>query len=395
MRTIKQLPEGTPRETDLVKFPDSTIVNETDVNYGTPVVREVYGDIITNLYKLLRLAKISSTGIEDNELNGYQIVDALKKLSNELNDVEQQLNLNGTIFSIGLDLSILPNKYVCFCRAAETMMDSVTYTFKGTGPEEYQFNPSNKFKGGDEVLLIIDTGSVRAYNINSLSEGDNLSEVFTPFGAPLAYSDETKVYYQSEGVLFSDKPESYDLQSMIRLALSDGTLIIYEMLLISGHVYCLVFSPSTLIYKIYRFALDDFNNPLAVSITGPSFPSGANIEDFKPNIYTDGVNMFITNNTGNSINDFEVNSYQINAVSGELSYSSTINLNPAFLKTTNTIVKESMLYTFIGGSLIKHNLGNGVLTQLGSYPTFIGLLFQMKSGVYYSNGEVAKRWVLA
>ena len=49
MRAIKQL--AIPQNTDLVKFPNGTILNETDTEQGTPVIEEIYGDVLTNIYK--------------------------------------------------------------------------------------------------------------------------------------------------------------------------------------------------------------------------------------------------------------------------------------------------------------------------------------------------------
>ena len=89
MRTIKNLP--VPKEQDLVKFPNSTILNETDTNDGTPVVREIYGDFITNIYAFLVDRGIIPNEIEDNEVNGYQFLDALKLNVNKLNDVRRVL----------------------------------------------------------------------------------------------------------------------------------------------------------------------------------------------------------------------------------------------------------------------------------------------------------------
>jgi len=57
MRTIKLIP-GIAKNTDTTKFPDSTIKNEVDGDEGTPVVEEIYGDVLTNIYKLLRLSGV-------------------------------------------------------------------------------------------------------------------------------------------------------------------------------------------------------------------------------------------------------------------------------------------------------------------------------------------------
>lgn len=393
MRTIKQLPAGTPMETDLTKFPDSTILNEVPTAPGTPVVREIYGDVLTNIYALLRKTGIVASGVEDNELNGYQLIAALQKLSNILNDQEQPMSLSGTVFSVPIDLGLLPDKYVLHVRSAEAYVSSVTYTFggNGAGAESYGFTCAEGFASGDELLLIIDVAGVRAFNLSmNGSSVTGATELFTPFGTPLTYSDNTsKVYYQSEGIMFSDQPEAYDLQSAIRVLESDGTILVYEMFLVGAFILCLRFNPTTLTYKFYKFALTNLAVPIA--ITGPAFPTGT---DHKPNVYTDGTNLYITNSTGNSGSDFAVDIYTMNLTAGTMTLTGSVDLDPAFQKTTNVVINGNYLYTFIAGVLVQYNLASGVTTYGAAFPTFIGVIFKVKTDVWYSNGEVAKKWII-
>ncbi|MFN0254513.1 hypothetical protein [Pedobacter ureilyticus] len=391
MRTVKHLPNGIERETDLVKFPDSTVVNETENNEGTPVVREIYGDVLTNLYKILRLTKETANGFEDNEVNGYQLVNALRKFTNELNDIEQQLNLTGTQFSINIDLSILPNKYVCFARAVETYVSSTVYTFKGTNSDVFPFSAPVPFKSGDVVLVIIDTSGVRAYSIVPSAAVSIPKEIYTPLGLPVAFNNSDKIWYQEEGYFLSDQPESHDLQAAIRFAASDGTLLVYEMLVVNSFVYCLVFAPNTLAYSIHRFSLTDLSSPSLVNITGESFPIGV---DRRPNIYTDGETLYITNQTGNSDSDFVLSKYTFDHILGTLTAVGSISLDSSFAKSTNCVVKNNLLFELINGQLNKYDLGTGVKTPGSFFAGNVGLLFNYKNNFYYTNGEVGKLWNL-
>lgn len=391
MRTVKHLPNGIGKETDLAKFPDSTIVNETENNDGTPVVREIYGDILTNFYKILRLTKETANGGEDNEVNGYQLVNALRKFTNELNDVEQQLNLTDDQFSINLDLSILPNKYVCFARAVEDYVSSNTYTFTGSNDGELPFLAPVPFKSGDVVLLVIDTSAVRAYSIVPAAASTVQTEIYTPFGLPVAYNNSDKIWYQEEGFLLSNLPETHDLQAAIRVAATDGTLLVYEMLVINSFVYCLVFAPNTQIYRVYRFALSALNTPSLVTIIGGAFPVGL---DNKPNVYTDGETLYITNQTGNSVNNYTLSKYTFDHNAGTLNYSGSINIDPSFTKSTNCIIKSNNLYELVNGQLNKYDLGTGVKSFIGVFTGNIGLLFNFKNNGYFSSGEISKLWNL-
>lgn len=391
MRTIELIPD-IAKETDLSKFPDSTIVNETETQPGTPVIREIYGDVLTNIYKLLRLTGITANDIEDNELNGYQILAALQKLPNVLNDVEQPMNLTGTVFSVAIDISLLPNKYFLFVRSAEASVSSTIYSFKGSGSSpSYTFTPVQQFQSGDELLLIIDSGAVRAYNLsNPVAVQGN--EVFAPFGSPLAFNDGSKIYYQSDGVIFSDLPELYDLQAAIRVLETDGTIVVYEMLIVHGFVLCLGFFPATLTYKIYRFAVSDLTTPQAVTISGSSFPAGT---DNKPNIYCDGTYLYITNNTGNSAHDYTIDKYLVNMTGNILSMTGSSSINTGFEKTTNAAIVGNKLYTLIGDTLKQYTLSGSTVTLVNTFPGYLGLLFGLNGNIYFSTGEVAKKWTLA
>jgi hypothetical protein len=391
MRTIELIP-GIPKEPDLGKFPDSTIVNETDTQPGTPVAREVYGDILTNLYKVLRKTGVTANGNEDNELNGYQLVQALQMLPNLLNDSEQILNLTGTVFSVGIDISLLPAKYFLFVRAAEASVSSVAYTFKGSAVTPvYAFTPVTQFNSGDELLLIIDPAGVRAYNLTAAAN-TGVSEIFTPFGNPLAYNDGSKVYYQSDGLIYSDLPELFDLQSSIRVLAGDGTILVYEMLIISGFVVCLCFLQGTQTYRIYKFSLTDLTIPSLMVITGATFPTGS---DNKPFIYTNGTSLFISNNTGNNADDNKFDVFAMNFGSNTFTKTGTVTLDAAFEKTTNVIMVNTKLYTFVSGVLKQYDTVGGALTYINSFPGQIGIVFAVNGSVYYTNGEVAKKWTLA
>ena len=51
MRVLKNL--NVPQDEDAAKFPDGQIQNQTATVAGTPVVREVYGDILTNRLSII------------------------------------------------------------------------------------------------------------------------------------------------------------------------------------------------------------------------------------------------------------------------------------------------------------------------------------------------------
>jgi hypothetical protein len=142
----------------------STIQDETETQSGTPIVADLMQDIFSNLYRLLEITGTTPTDDFDSDLTEYQIIDALKKLPNDLNDSEKVLTLSGTVWSVPLKLSLLPNEYFFFARATDDYVAGTTYTFKGTEVASYSFT-SDPFITGTQLLIVIDTGGVRAYPI--------------------------------------------------------------------------------------------------------------------------------------------------------------------------------------------------------------------------------------
>lgn len=385
MRNISQLPIVKEVSSN---FPFGAIINETDVNDGTPIVREIYNDVLVNLYKLLPLTGFIASGNEDSEANGYQIINALKKLPNALNDIEQILTLTGTVWSIPLPIELLPNKYFFIAKAADAYASGGIYTFKGTGAAVYNFTSSG-FKASDEVLLILDTSGVKAYSLSFL---DTVSdEIATVMGSPLAFNDSDKIYYQTDGRLISDLPSVNYLENIIRVNVSNGTVIVNDIIITNGYVLCFCLIPSTFTYFFRQFALTDLSASTAVTLSGASFSSAS---DLSPYVYFKSGVVYVTNNMNSTTYDYNINKLNYNPTAGTLTNVSTVSLDVAFIKTTNAVVKGDLLYTLVSGVLTSFNLNTGVKTILGDYGGISGNIFGFNGKIYFGSGEVAKQWLL-
>jgi hypothetical protein len=382
MRTIKNL--SVPQNSE-AKFPFSTIQNETDILDGTPVVEEIYGDVLTNIYKVLQSTGIVPTGTQDNDITQYQFLEALKKLPNVLNDIEQVLSLTGTVWSVPLNLDFLPNKYVFIARAGDNYTNGITYTFKGTSSTTYTFTGSN-FRSGDEVLIVIDSSNVRGYSLTQLAQ--SATEVFTVMGLPVAYNDSNKIWYQEGGKLLSDVPSVNDLESIIRVDVSNGTVLLNEMIVINGNVVCFCLIPATNNYFFRYFSLSNLTAsfPITASV---AFGTSA---DYAPYIYADAGFIYVSNNHNNSVNNYNISKFAYNPSLATLTFVSSVNLDATFVKTTNAVIKSGLLYTIISGVLNSFNLTTGVKTLLGNYSGIAGQLFKFNGQVYYGSGECTKKW---
>jgi hypothetical protein len=364
-------------------FPFGAIKNETDTADGTPVIREVYNDLLVNIYKLLQVSGINPTGDEDSDTSQYQIIDALKKLPNSLNDIEQVLNRTGTIWSIPFDLALLPNKYFLMARASEDYVDGTIYTFKGAGATELPFT-STGFNASDELLVIIDTAGVRAYSLSFLTATP--TEVFTVMGLPLAYNNTAKMWYQEEGNLISDAPSIDYLESIIRLDVSNGTVILNDILAKDNLLLCFCLIPSTNTYFFREFNIANLTVSSPVNIDIPI----ASASDFSPYIYLDKDKLYLTNAANEGANGYDFRRFIY--APGSLTTVSSFTIDNTFVKTTNAVIKDGLLYTMINGQLNSFNLTSGAKVSLGNYNGANGNIFGFNGEVYFTSGDVAKKW---
>lgn len=383
MRTIKNL--AVPQNTD-PKFPFSTIQNETDTEDGTPVVEEIYGDVLTNIYKLLQRVGIVPTGDQDSDVSQYQIVEALTKLPNVLNDIEQVLTLTTTVWSVPFNLDYLPNKYVFVARASADYVLGSVYTFQGTTATSYGFTSAG-FKSGDELLVIIDSSNVRAYSLSSLNASP--TEVFAVMGSPVAFNDTTKMWYQESGQLLSDVPSVAGLESIIRVETGDGTVLLNDVFITNGYALCFCVIPGTNTYFFRQFNLSNLAVSSAVSIVGTAF---SNASDFAPYAYAQQGIVYVSNNMNTTANDYVLAKLNYNPTAGTLTFASTVSLDVNFSKTTNAVIKSGLLYTMISGALNSFNLSTGAKISLGTYSGIVGQLFGFNGQAYFCAGEVAKKW---
>lgn len=388
MKTINQIP-SIVKQVDS-NFPHGAIINETDTSDGTPVIREIYNDILTNIYRLLDETNIIPNNIEDNTTNNYQILDALKKLPNMLNDIEQVLTLTGTVWSVPFNTNLLPDKYFFIARATDNYVGATSYTFQGSNEFSFPFSSSG-FNASDEILVIIDASGVRAYSLTLLTTIPIVNEIFTVMGTPLTFNDTDTLYYQEDGNLLTDLPSLSSLESTIRVDLSDGTIIVSDMVILNGYVLCFCFIPGTNEYFFRQFILSNLTVSQSIALSGASFDLTT---DNSPYIYAESGFIYVTNDMNLSTNDYEVTKLVYTPLTNLLTFSMSLSLDVAFVKTSNAVVKYGFLFTFISGFLDKFNLTTGVKTNVNTFNGLIGNLFGFNGQVYFGSGDVAKKWTL-
>lgn len=372
------------------KFPfGSTILNETDTNDGTPVVEEVYGDILMNVYKILQLTGIIPTGDQDNNTTQFQVVEAIQKLPNVINDVEHSMILSGSVWSVQLRLEFLPNKFVFFARATENFVPGTSYTFVGNDPlvvTGYPISCPGGFNATDELMVVLDQSTVRIYPLTSLNSG---TDKFIPIalGTPLPFNNSKFLYYLNNGKLCYELPRVYSVENTLKTFIGDSSVIILQAFVLKGKLLCFI-TNSDENYRFYQFDLLDFDNPELVNY------EIEDAVDYVPYCYTDGTSVFITNDANTSADDFILRKLNYDESTPQMTDVSSITLQNTFYKTTNTVMKPNEIITLVSGNLNSFNLSDGTKTNLGSYDMAIGNLFFFKTNFYFGIDEVATTWTL-
>ena len=387
MRTLRGI--NLVHDNNYVLNPEGAIQNETDSLEGTPVVEEVYNDILMNVYAILRDRKIPFNQQKDNEQNGYQLLNALRLLTNELNDTEKILNNNGSTWNIDLNFALVPNKYFVFARAAENYSTSIQF-IKGSGPQQYSFQ-SVPFKTGDEMLIILDQGVVRAYNLSASASASNGNSLAL-FGSPLRYSENSEnLWYERSGVLYNNSPKSYDLEEKIR-TLTGENLTVLEIFMTQGRPICFTFDEARNEYRFFYFESAPFAVPIELLGEGLILNQN-NTSDRNVHIYFDGLKLYISNNGNTDNNDKKLAAFSINFQTNRLVYSTTYNMESFFYKTTNSIVVGGGIVNFANNVLTYFPFSGAVRSSINENNLF-GFIFKIANDIYFSNINNAAKWEL-
>ena len=376
---------------DIVKKSDvnvpfgSLIQNETDTQEGTPVIDDVLNDILVNLYKILVLTNINPTNSSDNNLTQYQLVEAIKKLPNSMNDVERVLTVSGSTVSVDLDLSILPNKYFFFGKPTETFSPDSSWTLKYSDTILYFSNQGLTFNSSDELLIVLDNLGVRAYSLTSLLIPVQ-SEIYIGLGNPLSYNNSSTMYYQESGNFFKEDLIMHDLETIIRTELENSTIVVLDMFVINGNVLCFCSIPSSISYFLRYFSLSDLTVSNSMAISGLSFGNGV---DYTPYVYVDGLHFFISNNANTEFSDYKLACYLLNFGSDIMTFISTTTYNNTLQKTNNIVIYGGYIYSYISGYLKKYSGSSSPITTY--LPIVSGQLFSFNNSNYIGSLDMAKK----
>jgi hypothetical protein len=389
MRTLRQLPVA--QDGNDSKFPNGQIKNQDNVALGTPVVRELYGDIITNIYKIIESTGIEFTQDEDSEDTQYQLFDALKIFTNNLNDLEQVLTVNEQAISVGFNIDGLPNRYLFMGKLTEAISSEEVYSIQGTGEESYAINPTQNIAASSIVLVVLNSAGTTIMNLSSESSTMNES-LNVSFGDPLSFNSSNTLLYFANGDILTDTPASFKIEESIQVAEATANVKVVQTIAFKNKLICLTLNTSSLKYKAFAFALSDLT-----TIEGEiNIPDTEGVDN-QPYMYCDGEFLYFTNSgiTINSTTDnFRIGKFSFDEINLTINSVSFFEIDSTFEKTTNVFINKDnqLLYSFTNGSLISYSFDSAPKIEVGFFNTVNGLVFKFNNSTYYSNGENAKKW---
>lgn len=382
MRTIKG--QNLVRNENESKFPNGQIVNEDGIQKGTPVVNEVYGDLLENFYKLLRLVGVNPTETEDSEQSQHQLIDALKLFSNELNDIQKILSFSGGKWLVDFNFDLLPENYVFIAKASDNYQSGL---FSGLGDNEFNLTSINGFNANDNLLVIISSDGVKAESLNGVNlNKNNENEILCSFGNPLSFNDSDEIYFMCSGVLISNLPQSYPILNFIKSLKNDLTISYLDSFILKG--FLVVFCVNGVgEYSFYNFSVLDFSSPTEISLNGFDL---INSENNNPYVYCDGTHIYISNQNNKSADDFSLSKAFFSE--NNLTFVSNSSVQNSFKKSTNYFIKNDDIFLFIQGNLSKYDLSTGVSTSIFDLPGVNGYVFNFNGFIYYLTGDSAIKW---
>lgn len=393
MKTLKNLPTY-PQDSN-IKFPFGNIINETELQPGTPVTRELLGDFITNFYKILELTNTIPNSIEDNDETEYQLIDAIKKLPNSLNDVNRTLGyINEISFSVNLNFSTLPDNYFFFGEIPANYNLKKSYSIQDSDGSIFDLFSDFNIQENSKCLFFVLPSNQTCFVYDLAYNTKVTSEVFLT-GTPISYNDTQYIYYFENGYLRSDYPNAMNLQSNLDLLYSN--LEIIDVWIFQSYVLILTIDTISEVYSFKQTTITDALDIIDVNTIGFTFPSGINNNPYFVFQVNSISNPFIysTNNCGNDILDNKIAKLSLNFQTNEITKLSENTISSGFVKTSNMVCKNNVLYTLINGEMKTFNLITGIENVYDIFKCDqVSQLFLFDDKIFNSVGEIAKKLIL-
>lgn len=385
MRTLKNLP--VPQDGNDNLFPYGQIKNQTATETGTPVVREIYGDILTNIYKIIRDSGIEFNQLEDSETNGYQLLKALKVFANEINDLSQVITVGSNTLEVNFDFDNLPNDYIFIAKPSDSISKNTLYEFTGTGNSGKTMTASIYIPANSLILVTLKESTIEI----ELLKGSaiDLGLISTPYDGVLSFNSTDETYYLFNERLMTNKPISENIGQAVRVYSSNNDFIVVDAVVHKDKLIAMSKNVNDVVYYFYVFNLTDLTTP----VQRMEWLGQDGSTDFNPLLYADDDFLYLSNSGNSDANDYKLHRKQFDPTDNSLSAGITvITLNSNFQATSNAYIQNDSIFTLVNGNLYEYPFTGGTQNFVKFFNNLIGQVFIQNGNVYYTAGETAVLW---
>jgi hypothetical protein len=158
-------------KSNLAAYPNGQIKDDSGIGDGTPINCVTSSDIWEFFDKLMRLADISFNNDFDNEVNGYQYVQAAIALASK-SDYVRALATSGGVLNLDTKLGILQTNEKLLALASSDYAAETDITGTDSPLVTKTIIITQQWKAGDYLLLVNTPGGIE---IKQLVTGDNIN----------------------------------------------------------------------------------------------------------------------------------------------------------------------------------------------------------------------------
>lgn len=132
-------------------YPNGRARDNDGSGNGTPLIENLLNDKFEFFDKLVRLANITFNGLDDNETNGFQLIDALYSFANK-NDVIHDLTQSGGKLVIPIKTGTLLTNEIVLLNA--TLYKGSHTQLRGSDGIDNTITYLGDFNSGERILMI-------------------------------------------------------------------------------------------------------------------------------------------------------------------------------------------------------------------------------------------------
>ncbi len=251
MRKLENIANTDPPDSDYLK---GRIRNKTGSQDGTPVIEQLYGDIVEAIHKLAAISGITENDLPDNETNSHQVLEAFGKSLNSVDDFKYENLLLQEIKKDTDDINLVGLATLNETDFAIALTDSSNNSYLKT----YRFNGSSF----EVIGSIFDLGGSQFVRDIATLNSTDIALLITGIGGELLKT------YRFDGVNWALVGSE--------LSLGSSTTNRYTITGISSTDIALAISNNTPneVLKTYRFngsTWSTVGNPFSLPTAGESF----------------------------------------------------------------------------------------------------------------------------